>query len=215
MAGKHSQNKNGKKSKAPVIIIIASSVIVAAAVTAGIIFFVNGGFKKADTNATTAPVTTAAATQSTTAQSTQQATTVAADHIPDDNKHETEAQSSNSVVVPTQAEGKITYFNATYIPNGNVLDTFTGAKTSLREVFGSGYNTNGVITFNEDGSFSDSVSSAQPKKGAYVVQNEEISATYDDDRNMEITVLKWDGSTPSSFCISYAGYNVYFGDTDE
>lgn len=213
MAGKHAQNQ--KKSKAPVIIIIVASVLVVAAAIVGVIFFVNGGFGKSDTAATTAPATTAAA-EATSAAVTQQGTTVAADHIPDDNEHETKAESSAaSIVVPTEAEGEITYFNATFIPNGTVLDTYTGSNTSLREVFGSGYNTNGVITFNEDGSFSDTLSSADAKKGAYVVQNEEISATYDDDRNMDITVLEWDGDTPSSFYINYAGYSVYFGESNE
>jgi hypothetical protein len=78
-------------------------------------------------------------------------------------------------------------------------------------VFGSGYNTSGVITFNNDGTFSDTIPSENARTGGYVVQNNKIIATYSDDKNMEITVTEWDGNTPASFYIVYAGYNVYFG----
>ncbi len=209
MAGKHSAAS--KKSKAPVIIIIsvAAAAVIAAAVIA--ILYFNGAFGNKDNQqATTAPTATSAA--ATTVAGTAQTTTAQASSTASGSSNQSSQQEiQSSVIVPTEESGDITYFNATFIPNGTVVDTYTGANTSLREVFGSGYNTEGVITFNSDGSFKDSVSSDEAMSGGYVVQNEKIIATYSNDKNMEITVTDWDGNVPVSFYITYAGYNVYFG----
>lgn len=207
MAGRHSQQT--KKSKAPVIIVIIAVVLVAAAAVVGVIYFVNGSFNSADNQETTVAVTTAAEQVTETAIPIPTETTQSSEQS--DDNDDSSSSESQVIAVPTEEEGEITYFNATFIPNGTVVDTVTGNNTSLREVFGSGYNTDGVITFNSDGTFTDSISDSHAKSGAYVVQNESISATYEDDKNMEITVTEWDGDTPVSFYINYAGYNVYFG----
>ncbi len=207
MAGKHS--KPGSKSKAPIVIIFVVSVIILAAAVFAFLFF-NGVFGSKDNKQNTSvPDITVSETTAPAMTAAPQTTATAHDHGSDDQS--SESGESNVVVVPTEAEGEISHFNATFIPNGEVVDTVSGNETSLREVFGSGYNTSGVITFNNDGSFSDTIPSEEARTGGYVVQNEKIIATYSDDKNMEITVTEWDGNTPVKFYIVYAGYNVYFG----
>lgn len=206
MAGKHSQVT--KKSKAPVIIVISvAAVIVIAAAVLAYMFF-NGAFSNNDTQQSTTTPSTAAPLETTAAQTT---TAPAETQAPQSDTQSSESAAQSSIVVPTEDDGEVTYFNATFIPNGTVVDTYTGENTSLREVFGSGYNTDGVITFNSDGTFSETIDSNNPASGGYVVQNEKIIATYSTDKNMDITVTEWDGDTPVSFYINFAGYNVYFG----
>lgn len=204
MAGKH--GKKEKKSKAPVVIIIVIAVIAVIAAVIAVLYF-NGVFGSENNNTRESTTPTASAVPYTTAQ---------AMHGQDQTSAQSSEQSSaqeqtNDVVVPTEAEGDVTHFNATFIPNGRVVDTVSGNNTSLKEVFGTGYNTSGVLTFNSDGTFSDTVSSHEPATGGYAVQNQKISATYSNDKNMDITVTEWDGNTPVSFYVVYAGYQVYFG----
>ena len=204
MAGKH--GKKEKKSKAPVVIILVIAVIAVIAAVIAVLYF-NGVFGSENNNPQESTTPTASAVPYTTAQ---------AMHGQDQTSAQSSEQSSaqeqtNAVVVPTEAEGDVTHFNATFIPNGRVVDTVSGNNTSLKEVFGTGYNTSGVLTFNSDGTFSDTVSSHEPATGGYAVQNQKISATYSNDKNMDITVTEWDGNTPVSFYVVYAGYQVYFG----
>jgi hypothetical protein len=207
MAGKHS--KPTGKSKAPIVIIIVVSVIILAAAVFAFLFF--GGVFGSKDNKQNASVPATIASETTAPAMTVAPQTTAPAHDYDSDEDSSESGESNVVVVPTEAEGEISHFNATFIPNGKVVDTVSGNETSLREVFGSGYNTSGVITFNNDGTFSDTIPSENARTGGYVVQNNKIIATYSDDKNMEITVTEWDGNTPASFYIVYAGYNVYFG----
>lgn len=207
MAGKHS--KPNSKSKAPVVIIIVVSVIILAAAVFAFLFFSGVFGSKDNKQDTSVPATTASETTAP-AMTIAPQTTVSV-HGVEPGEQSSESGESNVVLVPTEAEGEISHFNATFIPNGKVVDTVSGNETSLREVFGSGYNTSGVITFNNDGTFSDTIPSENARTGGYVVQNNKIIATYSDDKNMEITVTEWDGNTPVSFYIVYAGYNVYFG----
>ena len=102
------------------------------------------------------------------------------------------------------------YFNATFIPNGKVDDNLTGGSATLREVFGTGA-AEGVLTFNSDGTFKDTLISSESNRGAYVVQDKTIHATYTNDRNMRIEVTEWDGDTPAQFNIQYGDFTVYFG----
>ena len=197
--------ENKKKSKAPVIIIIVAAVIVIAAAVFAILFF-SGAFKnKTETQPTTAQTTTV---EDNTVQAIHGQVETAAQTS---DAESSQAEETTVVIVPTEAEGDITYFSGTYAPNGTVIDTFTGQSATLKEIFGNGYNTEGKLTFNEDGTFSDTLPSKEGKNGAYVVQNGKISATYSDDRNMDITVTEWNGGKPASFYVVYAGYNVYFG----
>lgn len=206
MAGKHSQQTS--KSKAPVIIIIVISVIIVAAAAVFAVIFFNGAFGNKESEQPTTAPTTAVADTTAQAMHGQTQTTAPATQATGNSSGTDETV---AVVVPTEEEGEVTYFNATFIPNGTVVDTYTGENTSLREVFGSGYNTEGVITFNSDGTFFDTIASTEASTGGYVVQNEKIIATYSNDKNMDITVTEWDGNTPVSFYIVYAGYEVYFG----
>ena len=204
MAGKHS--KNEKKSKAPVVIIIVIAVIAAIAAVFAVLYF-NGAFGSKDNKSQENTTPTASAVPYTTAQAVHGQEQTSAQST----EQSSQTEQTNAVVVPTEAEGDVTHFNATFVPNGKVVDTVSGNNTSLKEVFGTGYNTSGVLTFNNDGTFSDTVSSHEPATGGYAVQNNKISATYSNDKNMDITVTEWDGNTPVSFYVVYAGYQVYFG----
>lgn len=197
MAGRHST----KTSKAPIIFVIAVIVlIIAVGVT---VFFMNTG--NTDVPVTeTQPLTT---TEQPTENYTQADTTVEATTVPvTEEQGVTSAETvAVDILVPTQEGQEIKYFNATYSPS-KAIDTSTANECSLREVFGSSYS-GGVITFNSDGTFVDQIISS---RGAYVVTGEIISATYVNDKNMDITVISWNGDTPSEFVINYGGYDVYF-----
>lgn len=206
MAGKHSQVT--KKSKAPVVIVISvAAVIVIAAAVLAFMFF-NGAFSNNDNQQSETVPSTVSIAETSVAQTTAAPAETQASQS-DTQSSDSGAQSS--IVVPVEDDAEVTYFNATFIPNGTVVDTYTGKNTSLREVFGSGYNTEGVITFNSDGTFSETIDSNNPASGGYAVQNGKIIATYSTDKNMDITVTDWDGDTPAGFYINFAGYNVYFG----
>ena len=208
MAGKHTQKG---KSNAPLIILIIVAVLVIAAITVGVFWFMNKDIISGDEPAQ--PETTVAETITLPEETFNQTEgTTTEETIPATEK-ETGAEHSESkidVAVPTDDGAEVSYFNATFIPNGIVEDTYTGGTATLREVFGSGY-TDGVITFNSDGTFTDTLSSSSVNSGAYAVQNSRIVATYTNDKNMDITVTSWDGDTPAEFYINFGGYNVYFG----
>lgn len=222
MAGKHAKPSSG--SKKPLVIVIA--VVVALAIAGTSVFFILRANNKnnkqttsttAATASTTVPNSTSAtaptgqASTTNSGGSAEQETTGASSHS------ESEQETTMNINIPTEEGSTVTYFNASYIPNGEVIDLSTGEKVSLRDVFGETY-PNGVLTFNDDGTFVDTLGSTGVDSGEYLVENGEIKATYIYDRNMNITVLEWNEQTkaPSSFYITYGsgtnGFNVYFSE---
>lgn len=214
MSGRHSQKE---KTNAPLIILIIAAVLVISAVVVAVFWLMNGN-RRGDKEPTTQPVTTLSETSSAVEETTQTPSVdTDAEQTSSESVLQTEGETGIKnddekidVAVPTEEGAEVSYFNATFIPNGVVEDSYTGGSASLREVFGSGY-TDGVITFNSDGTFTDTLSSSSVDSGAYVVQNGKIIATYTNDKNMEITVTSWDGNTPAEFYINFGGYIVYFG----
>ena len=193
--------KTEKKSKAPIIIIIIVAVILIAASVFAILFF-NGAFGQKDGSSDPSVLTTSDEFGTTAAQGMH-------GQLQPDSQTSAE---TNKVLPPTEEEGEITYFSASFTPNGKVVDRLTGNKNAtLREVFGSGYNPQSGITFNNDGTFSDTIRPSHNSTGGYVVQNNKVIATYSDDKNMDITVTEWNGNAPKSFYVVYADYEVYFG----
>ena len=218
MAGKHQQ----KTSNAPLVILIIVAVAGVGALVSGAIFFMNGGLSIFKGEETTVAATTEALSQTDApaAQTTEAAATSAADETVEtkaETEQTTSAESSVKtedepidIAVPTDPDVEVSYFNATFIPNGKVDDNLTGGSATLREVFGTGA-AEGVLTFNSDGTFKDTLISSESNRGAYVVQDKTIHATYTNDRNMRIEVTEWDGDTPAQFNIQYGDFTVYFG----
>ncbi len=202
-----------KTSKKPIVILVT---VIAVIVVAGIIFAVmlmNGKSTSENQNTTTQQTTALTETtqdNSVQSEQTTQDSQYSATGTQAGDEEDTEETSAvhNDVVVPTKGDGEISYFNATYVPY-KAIDTATNAECSLREVFGSAFS-NGVITFNSDGTFTDSVTSSSSNYGEYIVEGDEISATYSNDKNMQITAVEWDGDTPTELIINYGGYDVYF-----
>lgn len=202
MAGRHSAKSSNSVIK--IISIIAVIIIVVVCIVIAVNFFTKNETPSNETVATTQQSTTVVT--ETTSQ-TEPETEVSATEqgvTADPSTEETQV-----VVVPTQNVEDVSYFNATYVPY-KAIDTATDTECTLKEVFGSSY-AGGVITFNSDGTFSDSLMSSSISKGAYVVEGETIRATYSNDKNMSISVNGWDGDTPSELVINYGGYDVYFG----
>lgn len=217
MAGRHAAKTTSKK---PVIITVV--VVLAIAAIAAVILFMNHNGGSGDSNST--QPSTVATTQAG-QESTEPVTEVQTDNnLPDhppasteqpadfDDEEETKAI---DIAIPTDEGSEISYFNASYIPNGEVVDISTGANVTLREVFGSTY-PGGVLTFNNDGTFTDTLSASGMDSGAYLVENGQIKATYVSDRNMDITVTDWNGNVPSAFYIIYGygenGFKVFFSE---
>lgn len=206
MAGRHS----AKQSKLPVVIVCL--IIVVILVIAGIIIFLNFN-KSADNQSTTNTSTTQPLTtvESIVEQQTQeqdiQATTALSQQTTAGNDS---SSTSQVVVVPTDSsDDDKSYFNATFAAY-QATDAETGEACTLKEVFGSSY-TGGTITFNSDGTFSDTLSSSSVNSGAYVIEGNSVKATYTNDKNMNITVTQWnDDGTPAEFTVNYGGYNVSF-----
>ncbi len=226
MAGRHAAPAGSKK---PVIIIVVAVILTAAAVGAAL-FFMNGGFSmfggddKPTQPATTAPATTAAATTQAATEAVVTQTSDGGEGSDDIQQTTAEAPAPTEtapqpttidIAIPTEDSGEVTYFNATYIPNGQVIDLSTGENVTLRDVFGATY-PEGVLTFNDDGTFTDTINASGIDSGAYLVQNGQIKATYVYDRNMNITVTEWNGNTPAEFYIIYggseSGYQVFFSE---
>lgn len=204
--------KTSKKPIAAIIIIIV--VLIAAAVGVYIYFSMNGtnenSEKPNDASTLTSETTLTYQTDAvySDASSQPQSETQDNNDSGDSQSAEETISEHNQVVVPTKGSGEISYFNATYVPY-KAVDTITDSECSLREVFGSSFS-NGVLTFNSDGTFTDSVISASSNYGEYAVEGTEISATYSNDKNMQIKALGWDGDTPTELVINYGGYDVYF-----
>lgn len=204
MAGRHS----ARSSKKPLVIIcIVAAVIIIGVICA--VLFLNSGLNPVNTNSTTSQQTTSTiqSTSTESAEATLQPTT---SEQPTTQIESFTGETSEvpKVVVPTQIGQEVSYFNATYVPY-KAIDSSTNEECSLREVFGSAFSQ-GVITFNSDGTFTDSVTSSSVGSGAYAVEGNTIVATYSNDKNMSVKVASWDGDTPSELIINYGGYDVYF-----
>lgn len=218
MAGRHSA-KPEKTSKVPLVIIIA----VAVAVTVGVIvliIFLNGNKQKTTADNTGTVVTTSIGGET---GQTGLATTVAvsdknnssdgqntAEYHSEDETLSPESEEPADIVVPTQGGEKKAGFNATYIPY-KAVDSDSGDDVPLREFFGTSY-TDGVITFNSDGTFRDGLTSSSANSGAYIVEDNTITATYTNDKNILVTINSWEDDTPSDFTVHYNGCDVYFHD---
>lgn len=204
MVGRHS----AKSSKKPLVIIcIVAAVIIIGVVCA--VIFLNSGLNPANKNIATSQQTTSTV-QSVTdeiADTTLQPTT-AEQPTTQIESFTGETSEVPKVVVPTQSGQEVRYFNATYVPY-KAVDSSTNEECSLREVFGSAFSQ-GVITFNSDGTFTDSVTSSSVDSGAYALEGDTIVATYSNDKNMSVKVASWEGDTPSELIINYGGYDVYF-----
>lgn len=225
MAGKHmQQNKGSKKPVIIVVSIVAALAVIGVAAFFIINFFNNQNNTKKAPQTTTAAVTTVAPQTDATAASGGNEGQGSSD--PSDGDSSATEQPAESVHVepttldiniPTEEGSEITHFSASYAPNGVVEDLATGESVTLNDVFGSTY-PGGTLTFNEDGSFIDTIGGSGVDSGQYNVENKEIKATYVYDRNMDITVMEWnDDGTPASFYIIYGsdgnGYRVYFSES--
>lgn len=205
MAGRHS----AKTSKKPIVIICILTALIIIGVICAVIIF-NSGSKPANTTSTTSPQQTTSTVQSASGESAE--TTVQ----PTESEQPTtqseiftgETSEVSKVVVPTKSGQEVSYFNATYVPY-KAVDSSTNEECTLREVFGSAFSQ-GVITFNSDGTFTDSVTSSSVNSGAYAVEGDTIVATYSNDKNMSVKVDSWEGDTPLELIINYGGYDVYF-----
>ena len=204
MAGRHS----AKTSKKPIVIICIVAAVIIIGVICAVIFF-NSGSKPANTTSTTTQQTTSTV-QSTSVESAQTTLQPTESEQPTTQSETFAGETSevSKVVVPTQGGQEVSYFNATYVPY-KAVDSSTNEECTLREVFGSAFSQ-GVITFNSDGTFTDSVTSSSSNSGAYAVEGDKIVATYTNDKNMSVKVASWEGDTPSELIINYGGYDVYF-----
>lgn len=204
MAGRHS----AKTSKKPIVIICIVTAVIIIGVICAVIFF-NSGSKPANTTSTTTQQTTSTV-QSTSVESAQTTLQPTESEQPTTQSETFAGETSevSKVVVPTQGGQEVSYFNATYVPH-KAVDSSTNEECTLREVFGSAFSQ-GVITFNSDGTFTDSVTSSSANSGAYAVEGDKIVATYTNDKNMSVKVASWEGDTPSELIINYGGYDVYF-----
>lgn len=204
MAGRHS----AKGSKKPIVIIcIVTAVIIIGVICAVIIF--SSGSKSANTTSTTTQQTTSTV-QSTSGESAETTPQPTADEQSTTQAETFTGETSevSKVIVPTQSGQEVSYFNATYVPY-KAVDSTTNEECTLREVFGSAFSQ-GVITFNSDGTFTDSVTSSSVDSGAYAVEGDKFLATYSNDKNMSVKVVSWEGDTPLELIINYGGYDVYF-----
>ena len=204
MAGRHS----AKSSKKPLVIICIAAAVIIIGVVCAVIFF-NKGSKPANTNQATTQQTTSTV-QLTSAESAETTLKPTTSEQPTTQIESFTGETSEvpKVVVPTQSGQEVSYFNATYVPY-KAIDSSTNEECSLREVFGSAFSQ-GVITFNSDGTFTDSVTSSSVDSGAYAVEGDTIVATSSNDKNMSVKVVSWEGDTPVELIINYGGYDVYF-----
>lgn len=202
MAGRRVQ----KSSKKPFVIFLIAVAVIIAGIVCLLVFF-NVNSHTPDNKATTVVTTTSEQIVSVTSNSAEeeQITTTS---VEAEKTTQAEPAETQKVVVPTKNGGEIGYFNATYVPY-KAIDTMTNEECSLREVFGSSFGK-GTITFNEDGTFTDSVISSSANSGAYAAEGEAIVATYSNDKNMTVSAVGWDNGTPKELIINYGGYDVYF-----
>lgn len=230
MAGKHFSGKSSKKgSKKPVLITILIVIAVAIIVSAVVLlipFFENSAknlpfathpsiteriqtttqVNELEQQTTEKAEQTTSNEQQPSSKASQQETADAKSTSDDDSS--ISSSNSESILVPGDIDNA-TYFSATYSPY-KAVDSVTGEECSLKEVFGSSYG-GGTVTFNSDGSFSDTLTTSSSNNGAYAVKDSKLVATYSNDKNMDVSVSSWNGDTPSELIINYGGYDVYLG----
>lgn len=215
MSGRHAV----KGSKKPLIIVICAVVLVAV-IAAVIILFMNLSGKN-NNSTTTVPSTAVTATTSESATSNQKASEAAETSQPSGESSEVSqdpteqgytAESSandSEIVVPTiSGEEQKPKFSATLIPY-YAKDENTSEEYSLKDLFGSAYSGGG-LTFNEDGTFFDGITSSSVNSGAYIVEGDSVVITYSNDKNVIAAVTEWNGDVPSEITLNYGGIVVSF-----
>ncbi len=219
MAGKHIAKSNGS-SKKPLIITICVIAVVIIVAVAFVLFFTNknSSTEVADTTSNTAStaVTKETQIQQSSTEQTEQSENSEEENASESTVQEASHQDSNvslpqesiDIVVPASGGEQKNSFNATFVPY-KAVDSTSGDNVALREFFGSSY-TEGVLTFNNDGTFIDTLVATDNNSGAYVVEDSTITATYTNDKNLSITVNSWNGDTPSELIVHYNGCDVYF-----
>lgn len=138
----------------------------------------------------------------------QSSTSKASTSAESSDAEQSKTSTTQKVVVPESSGSKVSYFSKTFTPY-KALDTESGNSCSLKEVFGSSF-TSGNIKFNSDGTFTDNMSVSSVNSGAYALTDKKITATYTNDKNMSVSVIEWNGNTPSEISVNYGGYDVYF-----
>lgn len=219
-----------KKSKKPAIIIISIIAVIAIIIAVAILLFQTLGGSSNNLPFATNPSITEHTQETTQVTVSEQPTTEKTENITSNTEQNASTQNpdseessdiqkttdesitmqssnSESVVVPGDVDDA-TYFSATYSPY-KAVDSETNEQCSLKEVFGSSYGGGGSVTFNSDGSFSDTLTTSSSNKGSYAVKDSKLIATYSNDRNMDVSVSSWNGDTPSEIIINYGGYYVY------
>lgn len=215
MAGRHTAK--GSSSKLPIIIISVAAVVVVAAVIVLAVFLNSNTNTKTESNSAEATTAVTVAQQEAWQETTVQSE--ASDETKAEESNESEArdeeatqaqidEEAKDIVVPTMGGTIKSAFNSTYIPY-KAIDSSNDEEVPLREFFGSNY-TDGVLTFNDDGTFSDTITSNSADSGAYAVEDDSIIITYTNDKNVFITVNSWDGDTPTDITVHYGECDVYF-----
>ena len=127
---------------------------------------------------------------------------------PEENRATAAAQPSNDSALR---------FSGVYAPDSKAEDAETGQVTRLRDLFGD-KSREATLTFREDGTFTDSLRSAD---GVYQLENGALTAVYQPDERMDVTVTAWkdDGVTPVTFCVVYhlaggSGYKVFYAEAE-
>ena len=207
--------KNTGINKKQLIIIIAAAVVIIASLIV-IIIALNSGKSGDDNKQQQTTAATAAVNDTTEAAEKSLPDSPPTSETPAGTE-EPETMPTIDINIPTEG-GEVTHFDGVYVPDSYAEDVSTGAKVSMRSLFGSGYSS-GAITFSSDGTFTDTLSMSGTESGAYNAENRQIVATYLPDRQMDITVIEWNdaSSKPDSFYIIYslggdARYKVYFSE---
>ena len=192
--------------------IILTALVIAAVCAAAIILLVRHTGQQEET----APAVSAATEGLTQAPEKVHSTAAAVlDH-----DHDEEAPTLQAgVTLPTQG-GTLSYFSGSYAPDSRAEDTATGRAVHMRELFGSGYAT-ARMTFQTDGTFTDSLPPTGARAGVYQVENGVLTAAYRPDETMQIDVTAWssDGTKPVTFCVTYQtvgdkGYRVFYSEKE-
>lgn len=133
-------------------------------------------------------------------------------------EEETEQPTTMDILIPTEGEGGVTFFEAVYAPDSKAEDIKTGRAVPLEQCFGKD-SKNATLAFYKDGSFVENLGASGKRSGMYHVENGAIRAIYLPDRNMDITVTQWseDGKTPVTFCVVYrvtdtSGFKVFYAE---
>lgn len=213
MAGKHSANT----SKKPIIITICAVLAVAIAVVCVVLLVPlnnnSNDNKIVSTSATADSVSKDSEVYTLPKDDNSKAESVVEKTNEDssafESKQESESSAENQVVVvPTEEGAKVSYFEGSFTPS-RAYESDTEKECPLKEVFGSAY-AGGSIDFKGDGTFTDSISLTSANSGGYALTGSTITVTYTNDKNIFMTVTKWDGDTPAEIEVSFGGYEVFF-----